>query len=130
MKDWRKKRMNSKKEISSELTKIIEAADAFLTASKELLRCGEILLDAVKGFQTALSGETKAQELMQEDKAEPEKKTYTKQQVRAVLSGKSAAGFGKEVKELLKKHGAAKLSELAESEYEAVVSEAEVIGNE
>ena len=39
------------------------------------------------------------------------------------------AGFTKEVKELLMKHGANKLSEIDPAEYEALLTDAEVLGN-
>jgi len=39
------------------------------------------------------------------------------------------AGFTKEVKELLIKHGANKLSEINTAEYEALLAEVEVLGN-
>ena len=48
--------------------------------------------------------------------------------VRKVLSAKSGAGFTAQVRELLERHGASKLSELKPEEYEAVVREAEEIG--
>jgi hypothetical protein len=49
--------------------------------------------------------------------------------VRAVLAEKSRSGFKEEVKLLLQKHGAEKLSELAESEYAAVLKEAQALGS-
>ena len=49
--------------------------------------------------------------------------------VRAVLAVKSRSGFQDDVKLLLQKHGAEKLSELAESEYAAVLKEAKTLGS-
>ena len=49
--------------------------------------------------------------------------------VRAVLAEKSRAGHTAEVRALLKKHGAAKLSEINPANYEALMKDAEVIGN-
>ena len=45
--------------------------------------------------------------------------------VRKVLSAKSGEGFTSQVRELLERHGASKLSELKPEKYEAVVREAE-----
>ena len=45
-----------------------------------------------------------------------------------MLSAKSGEGFTSQVRELLERHGASKLSELKPEEYEAVVREAEEIG--
>lgn len=50
-------------------------------------------------------------------------------EVRAVLANKSRAGFTEEVKQLLMKHGAEKLSGIAESEYAALLKEAENLGS-
>lgn len=49
--------------------------------------------------------------------------------VRAVLAEKSRAGHTAEVRSLLKKYGAAKLSEINPANYEALMKDAEVIGN-
>lgn len=57
------------------------------------------------------------------------KKQLSLTEVRAVLAEKSRAGFTKEVKELLIKHGADKLSEINPAEYEALLAEVEVLGN-
>lgn len=49
--------------------------------------------------------------------------------VRAVLAEKSRAGHTAEVRALLKKYGVAKLSEINPANYEALMKDAEVIGN-
>ncbi len=61
-------------------------------------------------------------------KDEP-KKEIILPEVRALLAEKSRAGFSAEVKALLKKHGSPKLSGIAESEYAALMEEAENLGN-
>lgn len=60
-------------------------------------------------------------------KAEAEEKPLTLEEVRAVLAEKSRAGHTAEVKELLNKHGADKLSEIDPAEYPALLAEAEVL---
>lgn len=57
----------------------------------------------------------------------PAEKPLTLEQVRAVLAEKSRAGHTAEVKALLLKHGADKLSEVAPSEYPALLADAEVL---
>ena len=49
--------------------------------------------------------------------------------VRAVLAEKSRDGHSADVRALLKKYGAAKLSEINPANYEALMKDAEVIGN-
>lgn len=59
---------------------------------------------------------------------EPSAKPVTLAEVRAVLANKSRAGFTEEVKQLVMKHGAEKLSGVPESEYAALMKEAESLG--
>ncbi len=59
----------------------------------------------------------------------PDGKPLTLEVVRAVLAEKSRAGLTAKVRELLEKHGAAKLSEINPAEYPALLAEAEVLGN-
>ena len=61
----------------------------------------------------------------QVEKAEP--KPLTLEQVRAALAEKSRAGHTAEVKALLLKHGADKLSDIDPAEYPALLAEAEVL---
>ena len=61
----------------------------------------------------------------QVEKAEP--KPLTLEQVRAALAEKSRAGHTSEVKALLFKHGADKLSDIDPAEYLALLAEAEVL---
>lgn len=56
-----------------------------------------------------------------------EVKLPTLEEVRSVLATKSREGHTAEVKELLIKHGANKLSEIAQKEYPALLADAEVL---
>ena len=60
--------------------------------------------------------------------AEPKPKPVTLAQVRAILAEKSRCGHTAQVRELLQKHGAAKLSAIDPTEFEALLSEAAAIG--
>ena len=60
-----------------------------------------------------------------EEKAEP--KPLTLERVRAALAEKSRAGHTSEIKALLIKHGADKLSDIDPAEYLALLAEAEVL---
>ena len=55
-------------------------------------------------------------------------KPVTLEQVRAVLAEKSRSGHTAKVRELMQKHGAAKLSAIAPTAFEALLSEAAAIG--
>ena len=54
---------------------------------------------------------------------------FSADKVRAVCAEKSRAGFTAEVKSIITKHGADKLSAIKPEEYAAVLAEVEVLGN-
>ena len=58
-----------------------------------------------------------------------EQKEVTLEEVRAVLAEKSRQGYTAQVKDLLIKHGAGKLSEIKPEEYSALLKDVEVLGN-
>ncbi len=90
-------------------------ASAEMTATKEVEE---------KGRPKAAAKKNTAKKTV---KAEPEEKPLTLEEVRAVLAEKSRAGHTAEVKELLNKHGADKLSEIDPAEYPALLAEAELL---
>ncbi len=59
--------------------------------------------------------------------AEPE---FTREEVRRILSAKSAAGYSTEVKELLSEYGASKLSDVDPSRYGTLIAAVEKIGGD
>ena len=59
----------------------------------------------------------------------PPPKAITLEEVRAVLAEKSHDGFTTEIRELLQKYGAAKLSGIDPANYAALLKDAEVLGN-
>lgn len=83
----------------------------------EMVSCGENLIQAAKALKDIFSS------------TEEEKKSVSLEDVRAILAEKSRRGFTEEVKEIISKHGADRLSGIDPSEYESLLSEAEVIGN-
>ena len=61
--------------------------------------------------------------------AAPAEPVLTLEQVRAVLADKSRMGFTAEIRSLLQKYGAVKLSGIDPANYKALLAEAEVLGN-
>ena len=59
---------------------------------------------------------------------EPEK-ALTLEEIRAILAEKSRDGFTAQIRDLLLKYGAKKLSEIDPVSYKALVADAEVLGN-
>jgi len=100
-------------------------------AVTELKRCGEALIgisDSLAGLFSNNEDSPSADRQFADTPASKEN-PITLEAVRAVLAEKSRAGHTAEVRELLEKHGAGKLSEIDPSEYPALLSEAEVLGN-
>ena len=64
-----------------------------------------------------------------QDAAAPAEPVLTLEQVRAVLADKSRLGFTAEIRALLQKYGAPKLSGIDPVHYKALVAEAEVLGD-
>lgn len=56
-------------------------------------------------------------------------KTYSLEEVRAILAEKSRDGFTAQIRDLLQKYGASKLSEVVPTRYGGLVADAEVLGN-
>lgn len=101
----------------------------------ELRDCGTAMMNLADSLQEIFSAPADGPAVETTVQKEPEKKeapapakpALTFIDVRKLLSEKSRAGHTAEVKALLQKYGADKLSELAESNYAAVAAEAEVL---
>lgn len=61
--------------------------------------------------------------------ATPAEPTLTLEQVRAVLADKSRNGFTAQIRSLLQKYGATKLSGIDPANYNSLLAEVEVLGN-
>ena len=101
----------------------------------ELKHCGEILIAISESLTELFSGDDQpeetpaaapAAEASPKEEA-PREKPLTLEEVRAVLAEKSRSGHTAEVRALLLKHGADKLSEIDPAEYPALLAEVEVL---
>ena len=108
----------------------------------ELKKCGEALIGISEGLADMFGGSEEEKQpakkaatkkkAAEEPKTEPhpaEKKSFTLEDVRAVCADKSRKGFTAEVKAILTKHGADKLSEVDPAEYKALLAEVEGLGD-
>ena len=94
---------------------------------EELRSAAAAIADAASWLAQQFSGEDTTDPVSE---AQPEKKPeLTLEQVRAVLADKSRAGHTAAVRDLLQKYGASKLSQVDPKHYEALLKDAEVIGN-
>ena len=97
---------------------------------KELKDCGNRLVEIADALLESCSTTAEdVQEAKEEPvSAEPEKK-YTLEEVRAILSAKSKAGFREQVKEMINKRGVDNLTKLNPNEYPSLVKEVEGLTN-
>lgn len=99
----------------------------------ELKNCGETLIGISRGLSELFSGAAENQKsdepttVTEEQSKTAEEKVLTLEEVRAVLAEKSREGFTAQIREILVKHGAEKLSAVNPSEYEALLKEVEVL---
>lgn len=89
-------------------------------AIKDISNAAAVISDAASWLSKQLSNS-------EEDDPEPQKKELTLVDVRAVLADKSRAGHTDEIRELLHKYGANKLSDVDPQNYEALIRDAEEI---
>ena len=83
--------------------------------------------DAKETEKAGKAGKAAKKEEKPAAKQAQEEKPLTLEEVRAVLAEKSRAGHTAEVRQLLNKHGADKLSGIDPAEYAALLAEAEVL---
>jgi len=97
---------------------------------KELRNAAQAISAAADSLTALFTASTNtATEAPLTPKAEPSKaKPVTLEAVRAALAEQSRNGHTAEVRELLQRHGAAKLSEIDPGEYAALLAEAAYIG--
>ena len=130
--------LSQQKTEENKMSKMSELSQAL----DEMIACGEGMIKAANAIKDIFSSTEEAPEKKEPKStkkatkaSEPAKvketpePTYTKEDVRAVLASKSAAGYKKEVKELLEKYGAQQLKQVNPDDYAAILKEAEVIGN-
>lgn len=92
----------------------------------EIRKCGETLVDIADGLADMFSTNKEEESIKQ---SVAEEKTLTCEDVRAVLAEKSRKGYTADVKVLLIKYGANKLSDIDPAKYKELLSEVEVLGN-
>ena len=94
-------------------------------AIEELRNAAATINDAASWLVQQFSGD--ADERLSKDGAAEEKEKLTLEQIRAVLADKSRAGHTAEIRSLLQKYGADRLSQIDPVNYKALLAEAEVL---
>lgn len=104
------------------------ATDEKENLAAELASCAKALLKIAEAMGKEATKKEEPTEGKVASKESPSKEV-TLEEVRAVLASKSRDGFTAEVRGLLQKHGAGKLSEVSPAEYGELLEEAEVLGH-
>ena len=90
------------------------------------------LADSIQAAADAMAGNEPAgvvEPVVATKETKPKKNEVTLEQVRAKLAEKSQAGLTAEVREIIKKYGGSKLSEVDPKHYADMLKDAEVLGN-
>ena len=100
---------------------------------EEMIICGKTLVKTANALKEVLSETSKETPVPIKEETAPaaepavDEKKYSFIDVRKAFSAKSHAGFTEQVKALITKYGAAKLSDIKESDYAAIMAELEEI---
>lgn len=112
---------------------MIDVADSMEVLGKSIRNCGKALLEITETVSEFIDPPKKApKEKASKEEAVPEEepaKGWTLEEVRMVLADKSRAGHTEEVRNLISKYGADRLSDIMPADFAALMEEAEVIGN-
>ena len=120
----------------SKMNELSQVLDELTTCGNNLKACGEELIRTASTLLEYFSGENEQSLLTKEEpateapasvpKAEAKKLSFV--DVRKAFSAKSHAGYTEQVKALIGKYGADKLSAVKEEDYEALMADLEAIG--
>lgn len=117
----------------NKVTELLDAVAQVITNVRNLADSLQVVADVLTDIKSVKVIEAQPVAQIPEKTAKPKKektKVYTLEDVRGVLAEKSQNGLTSEVKGLIAKFGGSKLSDIDPSNYEAIIKEAEVLGNE
>lgn len=92
----------------------------------DLAACGEGLIRTANAIREIFSAEPEPAAQPEESREEPSQR-YTFAEVRKAFSAKSHAGYTEQVRALIAKYGADKLSAVKEEDYPALMADLEAI---
>ncbi|MGI6256632.1 MAG: hypothetical protein ACOYJU_00975 [Anaerovoracaceae bacterium] len=110
--------MSQMKELSSYLDELRKAGKSIVENATNLMEAGQAVLNIADSLNTLFG---------KKEETPTEEKAIEFTDVRAKLAEKSREGHTDEVKALLKKYGADRLSDIKPDDYAALMSEVEVL---
>lgn len=114
----------------NKVAELLDAITAVITNIRDLANSLQIVADVLTDIKELKTSEQPASRISEKVSNSKKKKAYTLEDVRGVLAEKSQNGLTSEVRGLIAKFGGSKLSDIDPSNYEAIIKEAEVLGNE
>ena len=94
---------------------------------KELHNAAAVITDVANWLTEMFSTTVSVDEAQESEPVSPPEPALTLEQVRAVLADKSRQGHTAEIRALLQKYGASKLSGIDPTNYKALLADAEVL---
>ena len=123
----------TKEDVTKVAKAMIDVADGMEVLGKSIRNCGKALLEITETVSEFIDPSKKApKEKPPKEEAVPAgepAKEWSLEEVRMILAEKSRAGHTEEVRDLISKYGAERLSDIKPADYAALMAEAEVIGN-
>lgn len=119
------------------MNEILQLLDNIIACGESMAKIGTLLKESLPEFaetvpKTAAPKQAAAKKSapaeIPKKAEEPTAPTYTFADVRKAFSAKSHAGYTSQVKELISKYGADRLSDVKEADYPALMADLEVIG--
>lgn len=116
---------------------LIELLDSIITCRESMAKVGKLLKEVLPETPDAIpqnpkdeaASKTKSTPAKLPEQAKtPAATVYTFTEVRKAFSAKSHAGFTDQIRELISKYGADRLSGVKEEDYPALMADLEVIG--
>ena len=116
------------------MNEISQLLDNIITCGESMAKIGRLLKECIPEIADAVPQKAKAEQITesapakQPEKAKTATPAYTFTDVRKAFSAKSHAGYTAQVKELIGKYGADRLSDVEEADYPALMADLEVVG--
>lgn len=133
--------MSKMSDLSNVLDEMIQYGQGMIASAEEMKRCGDGLVKIATEIKEVFSSEEpvkvtkstkKAPDLPKEETIPAEaseEKVYSFTDVRGALAAKSKEGFKEDIKKLLSKYGAKKLSDINPDDYAALMKDVEGLNN-
>lgn len=132
--------MSKMSNLSNVLDEMIQYGQGMIASAEEMKRCGDGLVKIATEIKETFSSDEPAKTTKSTKKSAelpkeaapadvPEEKTYSFTDVRGALAAKSKEGFKEEVKKLIAKYGAEKLSDINPDDYATLMKDVEGLGN-